>query len=192
MLIDKYSLLIGKAVYSRRGSGENPHYSIAVVDDTKENTIAVNVQSDEGSDVEYVVFSNWDHPIIDQIKNKSPSLYSIDGKNGIPALDYIRSNIANPKSFVSLLMNLVGSNNDLNEKINQYVWRAMADTYSKIYAFGSAWGPDEQKRDPVFGFFPGNGIHDIHMNQGSGDEKHKGDNGVLQDGCLIFHFSKPE
>jgi hypothetical protein len=30
------------------------------------------------------------------------------------------------------------------------------------------------------------------MNQGNDDVKHKGDNGVWQDGALIFHFSKPE
>ena len=32
--ISNYRLLIGKAVFSRLGSGENPHYSIEVVDDT--------------------------------------------------------------------------------------------------------------------------------------------------------------
>jgi len=54
----------------------------------------------------------------------------------------------------------------------------MADSYSRIYAFGSAWDPEEQKCDQVFGFLPGNGIHDIYMNQGNGDGKHNGDNGV--------------
>ncbi len=29
------------------------------------------------------------------------------------------------------------------------------------------------------------------MNQGEVDEKHKGDNGVWQDGGIIFEFSKP-
>jgi len=190
--IDKYSLLIGKAVFSRLGSGENPHYSIEVVDNTKQYRIAVNVQSDEGSDVEYVIFPNWEHPIIDYIQKMEPGLHPIENKNGMPALDYIRANIASPNSFISLPMNLIGPNNDLNEKINQYVWRAMADSKSRIYAFGSAWGPEEQSRDQVFGFLPGYGIHNIHMNQGNDDDKHKVDNGVWQDGGLIFHFSKPD
>ena len=30
------------------------------------------------------------------------------------------------------------------------------------------------------------------MNQGNDDDKHKVDNGVWQDGGLIFHFSKPD
>ncbi|HXT83780.1 MAG TPA: DUF2278 family protein, partial [Verrucomicrobiae bacterium] len=134
--MDRYSLLIGKAVDSRLGSGENPHYSITVVDDTRKYRIAVNVQSNDNSDVEYVIFSNWNHPIIDQIKDMSPGLHTIDSKKEMPALDYIRSNIADPKSFNSLPMHLMGPNNDLNERINQYVWRDRSDPYSRIYAFG--------------------------------------------------------
>ncbi|HET7615957.1 MAG TPA: DUF2278 family protein, partial [Bacillales bacterium] len=38
-----------------------------------------------------------------------------------------------------------------------------------------------------FGFQPGNGIHDIHMNQGNQD-KWKDDDGVWQDGALLFHY----
>ena len=43
----------------------------------------------------------------------------------------------------------------------------------------------------VFGFLPGNGIHNIHMNQGNDDDKHKV---IMEFGKtvgLIFHFSKP-
>ena len=94
--------MIGKAVFSRLGSGENPHYSIEVVDNTKQYRIAVNVQSDEGSDVEYVIFPNWEHPIIDYIQKMEPGLHPIENKNGMPALDYIRANIASPNSFISL------------------------------------------------------------------------------------------
>lgn len=191
MPISKYGLLIGKAVASRLGSGENPHYSIAVVDDTKEYRVAVNVRSEDQSDVEYIVFPAWDHPIKDYLLKMKRGLHSIDNKNGMPALDYIRANIGNPNSFVPLPMNLIGPDNDLNERINQYVWRAMADTHSTIYIFGAAW-INEQKRDEVFGFFPGNGIHNVHMNQGNPDGNHDYENGVWQDGGLIFQFSNPE
>ena len=37
----------------------------------------------------------------------------------------------------------------------------------------------------------GNGIHDIHMNQGN-VEKWKGDNGIWQDGGILIHFEKEE
>ena len=189
--ISNYRLLIGKAVFSRLGSGENPHYSIEVVDDTQQYRVAVNVQSDDHSEVEYIIFSHWDHPIKDHIQKLPFGLHQINNKKGVPALDYIRANIARPQSFVSLPLNLIGPSNDLNELIDQYVWRAMADTFSKIYVFGSAW-INEQKRDAVFGFFPGNGIHNVHMTQGEVAEKHKSDNGVWQDGGIIFEYSKPK
>jgi uncharacterized protein YukJ len=190
MPIDNYSLLVGKAVDMKLASGENPHYSILVVDTTKQYRVAVNVQSDDGSEVEYAIFNNWNHPLKDDLKDLQLGIYNIGNFKSIQSLDYIRDNLADPCSFVHLPMNVMGPNNDLNEKVNQYVWRAIADQKSKIYAFGSAWGPDQPERDKIFGFFPGNGIHDIHMNQG--DDSHIKDNGVWQDGGLIFHFGYPE
>jgi hypothetical protein len=41
-----------------------------------------------------------------------------------------------------------------------------------------------------FGFRPGNGIHDVHMNQGNRDE-HWHDNGIWSDGGLIFEWREP-
>jgi|tagenome__1003787_1003787.scaffolds.fasta_scaffold20675873_2 uncharacterized protein YukJ len=78
--ISNYRLLIGKAVFSRLGSGENPHYSIEVVDDTQQYRVAVNVQSDDHSEVEYIIFSHWDHPIKDHIQKLPFGLHQINKK----------------------------------------------------------------------------------------------------------------
>jgi hypothetical protein len=43
----------------------------------------------------------------------------------------------------------------------------------------------------VFGFRPGNGIHDVHMNQGNRDE-HWHDNGIWSDGGLIFQWPESD
>jgi uncharacterized protein YukJ len=188
--ISKYSILKAKAVDSRFGSGHNPHYSIKAVDDTNEYRIAVNVQSQDKSDLEYVLISHWKHPLQDDLRELSFGLHSIPSQPGGLALDYIRANLVDPRLFVLIPMNLPGPDNDLNEKINQYVQRAMADENSVIYAFGSTWGP-EKIRDKVFGFLPGAGIHDIHMNQGN-DHTHQGDDGVWQDGGLLFTFPKQD
>jgi hypothetical protein len=50
------------------------------------------------------------------------------------------------------------------------VERAAADPAARIYAFGQRWGPEASTRDKVFGFLPGNGVHDIHMNQGNSQQ----------------------
>ena len=61
MAINKYSVLKGKAIDSRLASGRNPHYQIHVVDENEEYRIAVNVQSQDKSDLEYIIYSHWTH-----------------------------------------------------------------------------------------------------------------------------------
>jgi len=54
-----------------------------------------------------------------------------------------------------------GLDNDLNEKIDFHVQRALAEEDAMVCAFGERWGPEPDSRDKYFGFKPGNGIHDI-------------------------------
>ena len=49
-------------------------------------------------------------------------------------------------------------------------------------------GPEPQTKDKYFGFLPGNGIHDIHMNQGN-TGRFVDDDGVYQDGGLLVQFA---
>jgi hypothetical protein len=62
----------------------------------------------------------------------------------------------------------------------------VTDPRALVYAFGQRWGP-EAARDKYFGFLPGNGIHDIHMNQGNVG-RFVDDDGVWQDGGLLIQF----
>src|SRR5437867_3211619 len=55
---------------------------------------------------------------------------------------------------------------DLNEKLERHVQQALTEEDAVLYAFGEPWGPESQA-DRYFGFQPGQGIHDIHMNQGN-------------------------
>jgi hypothetical protein len=85
-----------------------------------------------------------------------------------------------------LAPDLVGPDNDLADRLDHYVQRAIGDGAPVVYAFGQRWGP-EGSADKVFGFRPGNGVHDIHMNQGNSG-RFRDDDGVWQDGGLLFHF----
>jgi uncharacterized protein YukJ len=76
---------------------------------------------------------------------------------------------------------------DLKDKVEDAVVKAMDQEGSVVYAFGAKWGPEKGKADQYFKFLPGNGIHDIHMNQGNSG-KYKKDNGVWQDGALVFSY----
>jgi len=83
--------------------------------------------------------------------------------------------------------NLPGFDNDLNDKIDRIMQRAVSDEHAVVCAFGQRWGPEPGVKDKYFGFLPGNGIHDIHMNQGNAGQFVK-DDGVYQDGGLLIHF----
>jgi hypothetical protein len=66
------------------------------------------------------------------------------------------------------------------------VRRAAADSAARLYAFGQRWGPEAGNPDKIFGFQPGNGVHDIHMNQGN-SQRFRQDDGVWQDGGLLHY-----
>jgi hypothetical protein len=68
-----------------------------------------------------------------------------------------------------------------------YAERARTEADAVIYAFGERWGPEPGNPDKIFDFEPGNGVHDIHMNQGN-HPRFQADDGVWQDGGLIFRF----
>jgi uncharacterized protein YukJ len=61
------------------------------------------------------------------------------------------------------------------------------DPDARLYVLGERFGPEPTVKDKVFGFLPGNGVHDIHMNQGN-SRRSSGDEGVWQDGGRLIHF----
>jgi hypothetical protein len=81
-----------------------------------------------------------------------------------------------------------GPDNDLADLFDHQLQRATGNQDVVAYAFGQSWGPEPTTPDKVFGFRPGNGVHDIHMNQGNSGA-FKGDDGVWQDGGLLLHLT---
>ena len=188
MPLKNYGVLKGHPINRVLGSGANPHYQIHVIDEGTDYRIAVNVRSAlHPSEVEYLVDSHFAHPFLPQLDTLTTGWHSLNSEPGGPALDYIRSNLFDPRKMVPLPFNVPGLDNDLNEKIDHYIQRAMSDEDALIYAFGERWGPEDTKRDKIFGFRPGNGVHDIHMNQ-SNVGRFVDDDGVYQDGALLLHF----
>jgi len=187
MALKNYGVLKGSAIDRRLGSGANPHYQVHVVDDDADWRIAVNVQSKQSpSEVEYVVVEPFRHPVTDELQPLARGWHLLESRPGGAALDFIRGNLLDPRAMVPLPFDVPGADNDLNEKVDHFVQRAMADEDAVVYAFGERWGPEPQ-RDKIFGFSPGNGVHDIHMNQGNSG-RFADDNGVWQDGALLFEF----
>ncbi len=187
MPIDKYGVLKGRAKDTRNGQGNSPHFQVKVSNHDRFR-IAINVKSQESpSDVLYYVDENFDHPILKELQSLPWGFQKLDSRPGGMALDFIRGNLFDASKMKPLPYNVPGPDNDLNELLHKFVDRSMAMESSVVYAFGQRWGPEEDKRDQYFDFLPGNGIHDIHMNQGNSKNWAK-DDGPYQDGGIIFHF----
>jgi uncharacterized protein YukJ len=126
------------------------------------------------------------HPLTDSLVGLAAGFHALPRRQGSGGVDYIRSNPFDFEKVIALPHHLPGMDNDLSDLLESRVNRAMADPEGTIYAFGERWGPEGQ-RDKVFQFAPGNGVHDIHMNQGNAG-RFVGDDGIWQDGALLLHY----
>ncbi|MGZ4969220.1 MAG: DUF2278 family protein [Methylobacter sp.] len=188
MALKQYGVVKGKAIDKIVGRGTSPHYEVHVIDDTTDYRIAVNVRSNLApSELLYLVIDDFQHPVLANLVHLDNGFTALQNAPNKMALDFIRGNLFEPSQMRPLPHNIPGPDNDLNEKLDAYVQRAIGDERASIYAFGQRWGPENDMKDKYFGFQPGNGIHDIHMNQGNVGDFVK-DDGVWQDGALLFHF----
>lgn len=188
MPLKNYGVLKGKAIEVRLGTSSNAHYQVHLIDNTTDYRIAINVASAMApSEVEYIVIENFEHPILDHIKPLAQGFTLLKPHPNSGALDFIRDNLFDRSLMKPLPFNVPGVDNDLNEKIDRVMQRAISDEDAVVYAFGERWGPESDVKDKFFGFLPGNGIHDIHMNQGNLG-KFVADDGIRQDGGLIVEF----
>jgi uncharacterized protein YukJ len=188
MPLRNYSALKGRPINNRLATGSSPHYQVLVSENGVLHRIAINVRSQDGSEVQFLVRSRFEHPITEKLAALEEGLHPAPSRPDGIAVDFIRGNLMQPWELKPLPLSAAGPDNDLNEKIDAYVQRAMSDENAWIYALGETWGPEENKADRYFGFKPGRGIHDIHMNQGNPPGRFADDNGVFQDGALFFQF----
>ncbi len=188
MPLKNYGVLKGRAIASRTGVGQSPHYQIHIIDQTTDYRIAINIKSQlSPSELLYLVEDDYDHPLLDRLADLDLGFTELNRGPGGLSLDYIRANLFDRNKLKPLPHDLPGPDNDLNEKIDGYIQRAIRDEEALIYAFGERWGPEANQKDKYFGFLPGNGIHDIHMNQGNAG-RFVQDDGVWQDGGLLIQF----
>lgn len=187
MPLKNYGVLVGRAEDRRReGATDTPHYQVRLIDGSGASyRIAVNVLSQESpSELLYAVDDDLRHPVTAAVGPLSPGWQPLPPRGG---LDFIRGNLLSRDRMRPLPPDATGPDNDLADVLDHYVERAIADPQARVYAFGERWGPESATKDKVFGFKPGNGVHDIHMNQGN-SARFRGDDGVWQDGGLLLHF----
>jgi uncharacterized protein YukJ len=177
-------------------SGASAHYQITMKAGSGTFTVAVNIQSVDGSEVLYAIVEDFTPPDLTGLTALPMGMTALKSEPGGLALDFVRSTVGGApmitKAQMTLLPQLVANVKGSAEQ--QMIQRAkaralenavvtllnmtIADKDGVIYAFGSAY-TDSGKVD---------GIHDIHMNQGNPKNNHGGDNGVWQDGALLINL----
>jgi uncharacterized protein YukJ len=183
----QYQVLAGKAVDRRFATKKKNHYEIHIKAAGENYRIAVNVQSVDKSEVLYFVDPNFSHPLLAQLVAVPEGHQAVQQVSTGIALDYVRGGYVKQAQMQPLPISAPGDDNDLNDKIDALVQRAINTDGAVVYAFGSFFKDPPNTKDEYFGFKPSQGIHDVHMNQGN-DPGHAADDGVFHDGALLFHY----
>jgi len=194
MPITNYSVLVGDPTAGKVVTGSSTHYQITMQAKGGPFTVAVNIQSVDGSDVLYAIEEGFTPPDEAGLLALPTGMTALQSAPGGLALDYVRSSVNGQPMITREQMTLLpqvrskGSEEErllnrmrasaLQNAVVTLLNMTIADKDGTIYAFGSAYA-DSGKVD---------GIHDIHMNQGNPVDNHGGDNGVWQDGALLIHL----
>jgi uncharacterized protein YukJ len=197
MPIANYSVLAGDPVSGKVVSGASAHYQITMNAPGGKFTVAVNIQSVDGSEVLYAIEEGFTPPDLAGLIALPMGMTKLKSAPGGLALDYVRSTVGGAPMITKAQMTLLpmasakakGASAEaqaiqqakakaLENAVVTLLNMTIADKDGVIYAFGSAYA-DSGKVD---------GIHDIHMNQGNPKNNHGGDNGVWQDGALMIHL----
>jgi len=188
MPLSTYGILKGTVIGHLRDADDD-HYQIQVKAGTTVYRIASNVKSSAPNAPSTLLFQSTTtlpDKFTKDLRALAPGYKKLASKPGGLAIDYVRGGLVSPKSMKPVPPDAPGVDNDLKDLLEAAVVKAMRQPGSVIYAFGAKWGP-EKRKDKYFKFLPGNGIHDIHMNQGNSGQ-YKRDNGIYQDGALIVEY----
>ena len=189
MPLSTYGVLKGTVLGHLRNADDD-HYQLLVEASGVMNRIAVNVKSSAPKSPSTVLF---------QTVTALPTAFTAAlltlpaGYRKLPhaagglAIDYVRDGVVKPKLMKPVPPDAPGVDNDLKDKVEAATLKAIATPGAQVFAFGAKWGPEKTRADQYFKFKPGNGLHDIHMNQGNG-APYIGDNGTWQDGALVFGY----
>lgn len=194
MPVQNYSVLAGDPTAGKVVSGKSAHYQITLQAPGGPFTIALNIQSVDGSEVLYAIEEDFTPPDEAGLLALPMGMTSLKSEVDGLALDFVRSTVNDSpmitRQQMALLPQMIGRGSEDERMMNRARAKALenavvtllnmtiADKDGVIYAFGSAFS-DAGKVD---------GIHNIHMNQGNPAGGFAKDNGAWQDGALFLHL----
>jgi uncharacterized protein YukJ len=153
---------------------------------------AINVGTNDADDLlRYRFFQDFSHPICDTLKAAAPGYTDLTGRDALPALDFLRSDI---------LTGGAGTGEWRNSDVMQDGVLSSATTFQPVASLEAAFDHAVSVNADVYAFgrtYTGGdaGIHDIHMNQGSTGPHFRNNgndnddhNDIWQDGAILINF----
>ncbi|CAM1510373.1 Fc.00g007080.m01.CDS01 [Cosmosporella sp. VM-42] len=159
---------------------ESPHGKLVFEDggNIQELESAINLKSlSDDSRLVYWLIQDFKHPIRERLHPLEKGWHNIGLKSGTDpnrySLDLLRDELVDLKAGQVVPHDIDGDRNDIIDFMKPFFANAIAKE-ATVYVFG------EQYRDK-------DGVHDVHMNQGSGGQFTR-QNGTYQDGGVILEF----
>ncbi|KAI7974190.1 hypothetical protein EIK77_000136 [Talaromyces pinophilus] len=163
-----------------RGGTRTPHLTLYFGNNEGiDFRAAINIKSGDQPESRLVYWVNEDmsgHPLVRGLSELKTGFERLDHKEperGRLRLDYIRGNFFNVNTGRVLGHDITGPNNDIIDVLVPKVQQAINEG-AVVYIFGERFNTND-------------GIHNVHMNQGN-IRRYWGEDGVFQDGALLFHF----
>jgi len=206
MSLPYYGLLTGRLEKHGPQHGGNPHYLLYVQAGGVLYRVAANTEStspagDDPPELEWYMVADLNKSgakaaaFVRSIKNRNAFILKAQDA-ALPTLDYVRDGLFDVDNTFNILP--ARNSNDYSKALIDAAERATKDAKCFLAVFGSGYSDNEQPRGPSasprrasIGF---SGLENVHMNQGSFYRvgrhlnSHFFENGVHQDGAVLFYF----
>jgi uncharacterized protein YukJ len=167
---------------SRHGSETQYHLHVSLTFDGAGQSpwdCAINVGTDDADDLlRYRLVYDFHHPILDQLRAADPGFNDLTGSSALPALDFLRSDLLAETGSWRETDVMDGSSAAEPIASLERLLTSARKANADVFVFGRK-------------YVDGDGIHDVHMNQGSTGSfvNHGNDsndhNDVWQDGAVV-------
>jgi uncharacterized protein YukJ len=172
---------------SRHGHETQYHLHCNLDVDGEQWDVAINVGTNDADDLlKYKLVFDFRHPIIQTLAAAGGGSQDLTGQKKLPALDFLRSNLLDNTGKWRDSDVMDGSDDtEPAATLRRLLSRAHQESRD-VYIFGRFYAQ-------------GNGLHDVHLNQGStkgfihrpGDDSND-HNDIWQDGAVMVDLGEPE
>jgi uncharacterized protein YukJ len=172
---------------SRHGHEIQYHLHFNLLVDGSNWDVAVNVGTSDADDLlKYKLAFDFRHSVIRTLAAAEAGSHDLTGQAALPALDFLRSDLlANTGKWRDSDVMDGSETAEPSASLQRLLSRAHQENFD-VYIFGRFYSE-------------GNGIHDVHLNQGSSksfihrpDDDSNDHNDIWQDGAVLVDIGEPE